>query len=156
MKVKKYLLCSLVFIFTIVLATGCTKKEALSPQQFSEVMENQKFTVTEVTDNYTEISDIERVFVAINQEGTIKIEYYQFNSKDKSKEFFEKTENKFRDSDSKKSQYQTTSFGNYNFYSLTTDESYKFVSRIDKTVILTDSDRGHKERIKEIISKLKY
>ena len=157
MKLKKYFIFSLVIILMLIFTTGCTNKKELSSEEFITIMENEEFEVNDSTENFKESSDIKKYIVAVDTKSSFEIEYYEFNDNKKAKELFNKLENKFKNSDiSKRTSYQTTSLGNYNYYSLTTDDYYKVVSRINKTVIVTDSNRVNKERIKEVFKKLGY
>jgi len=157
MKSKKCLVLSLLLVLMLTLVIGCTGKKELTAKEFKTLMEEEKFTVVDSTENYTQLSNVKKVLIATSTLSSYKIEYYQFKNNKKSKELFDKLESTFENKKSKKNvQYQTTSLGNYNYYSLTTVDSYKIVSRIGKTVIVTDSDRRNKESIKEIINKLGY
>lgn len=156
MKLKKYLFLSLLLVFVLTLVIGCAGKRELTAKEFKTLMEKEEFTVIDSTENYNELSDVKKVLIATSRLSSYKIEYYEFVNNKKAIELFEKMESKFKDSTSKKMQYQTTSLGNYNYYSLTTADSYKIVSRIGKTVIVTDSDRRNKESIKEVVKKLGY
>ena len=157
MKLKKYFTLSILFILMVCLVTGCFNRKELNAKEFSSLIVKEGFVVLDNTENYKELSGVKKYLVATNTLRSYKIEYYEFNDTKKAEELYDKIETKFKNSTKvKKSQYQTTSFGKYNYYSLTTDNSYKVVSRINKTVVITDSDRVNKESIKEVVKKLGY
>lgn len=157
MSLKKYVSFSLIFLFTLILVTGCADKKELSSDEFESIMIKEEFSVIDNTDNYKELSKVKKVLVATDIDSSFKIEYYVFNDVKNAEELFDKKENKFKNTSSlKKTQYQTYGLGNYSYYSLTTDDYYKVVSRIGKTVVVTDSNVEHKEKLKKVFKKIGY
>lgn len=63
---------------------------------------------------------------------------------------------KFESQKSNRSTSSTASMKNYSTYSLTTNGKYKYLSRIDNTLIYIDASDDYKDAIKDIIKELGY
>lgn len=160
---KKALLIVLivVLILAAVIAAGVflvvkfvnVEKEALTAKEFISIMEDEDFLVGEVTDQFEDADiEVEEAYVAVGDD--YQIEFYTFEDEENAEMFFKVNKAKF-DEDSASSKVSLNG-KNFTSFSITADGEYRFVERVDETVIYLDVDEEYKDEVKEIIEKLGY
>jgi len=155
---KKALVVVLIVVLLIaaVISTGVylvvkfvnVEKEVLTAKEFISIMEEQDFLVGEVTDQFEDADiEVEEAYVAVGDD--YQIEFYTFEDEENAEMFFKVNKAKF-DEDSASSR---VSFNGKNFtsFSITTDGEYRFVERVDETVIYLDVDEEYKDEVKELV-----
>ena len=125
-------------------------KEAISVNTFIEVMEDNDFAVTKVTDK--DSTNAKDAYIA--EKGEYQIEFYTFDDVDDADDFFNITRSKF-DSDRANTRIQFHG-RNYESFNIVTGGKYKFVERIDKTVIYVNVDNEYKKSVNDALEKLGY
>ena len=161
---KKALFVVLIVVLVIVsvIASGVflvfklvnREKEALTVKDFISIMEDNDFEVGEVTEQFEDADiEVEDAYVALGDD--YQIEFYTFEDEENAKMFFKVNKAKF-DEDSASSRI-STSGKNFTSFSITADGDYRFVERVEDTVIYLDVDKNYKDEVKELIKeKLGY
>lgn len=155
---KKALVVVLIVVLLIVavISTGVylvvkfvnVEKEALTAKEFISIMEEQDFLVGEVTDQFEDADiEVEEAYVAVGDD--YQIEFYTFEDEENAEMFFKVNKAKF-DEDSASSRV-TLNGKNFTSFSITTDGEYRFVERVDDTVIYLDVDEEYKDEVKELV-----
>lgn len=153
---KKFgnLIACITMIVTAILMTGCGNKEAISSSEFKSIMGSKGYDVQDATSQFSAYDYVKQVYIALNDE--YQIEFYELSDEDKAVSFFETNKTIFEDSKSSTSSQVSTSIGNHSKYALSSDESYKVVSRIDNTVIYLNVDEEYKDEVKDLLEDLGY
>jgi len=154
-KIKKVVLSFICFVILFTL-TGCGDKVALTPEEFKNKMEFKEFSIQDATSQMSDYDYIEQVYLAISKDSSYQIEFYELSDNDYAMAFFNNNKEIFEDSKSSSTSETSVSIGNNNKYTLTTDGSYKVVSRIDNTVIYVNVYKDYKETVKDILDELGY
>lgn len=150
-----------VLILAAVIAAGVflvakfvnVEKEALTAKEFISIMEDEDYLVGEVTDQFEDADiEVEEAYVAVGDD--YQIEFYTFEDEENAEMFFKVNKAKF-DEDSASSKVSLNG-KNFTSFSITADGEYRFVERVDETVIYLDVDEEYKDEVKEIIEKLGY
>lgn len=155
---KKALVVVLIVVLLIaaVISTGVylvvkfvnAEKEALTAKEFISIMEEKDFLVGEVTDQFEDADiEVEEAYVAVGDD--YQIEFYTFEDEENAEMFFKVNKAKF-DEDSASSRV-TLNGKNFTSFSITTDGEYRFVERVDETVIYLDVDEEYKDEVKELV-----
>lgn len=158
---KKIILCLLVLFMCV----GCEKsdftKESLEPNEFINKMESLDYGVIDLdvkNDTYKEILN------AAN--GNIHVTYYYFVGDRTARDFFLDTkesmeiyEKKELDKDGKvimKPEVESKSFNNFSIYSIETPYNYRYLSKVNDTVILVYASADSITQAKLMIEKIGY
>lgn len=128
-------------------------KEAITSKEFIQIMEDNDFEIADVTEQFEDADiEVKKGYVALGDD--YQIEFYTFDDEDEAKMFFKVNKAKF-ETDSASSEVSLNG-KNYSVYSVTSNGKYKFVERIDKTVIYLNVDKEHKDDVKDLVKELGY
>ena len=152
---KKRLLLFLTFLFSVFLVTGCGTKTALEPNDFVDLIEQNGFKTTNVKEQFSAYSQIQNAFVAQDTGMRYQLEYYQLDTEENAKKFFDGNKDIFEKMKNIKS-HGEVNLGNYQQFTQDTDTAYSLLSRIDNTVIYANVKIEYKDEVKKIIKKLGY
>lgn len=154
-KVKCFMMGVLCFVVLFTL-TGCGNKTSITSDDFKNKMESNGYTVQDATSQMASYDYIKKVYIAISNDSTYQIEFYELSDSDYATSFFNNNKSIFEDSKSSVSTETSVNLGNHNKYSLTANDKFKVVSRIDNTVIYLDVDENYKSSVKDILDDLGY
>lgn len=150
---------ALVFISIITLFsfTGCGDKNPISADDFKSKMEEKGYTVVEATEQFTDFDYVKKVYLAVDKDTNYQMEFYQLDNEKNAKGFFASNQKIIEDSKGKITKFEISiSGGNNEKYTLRTEGKYKYVSRIENTVIYFDVDEKYKDDIDEILDEIDY
>jgi len=145
----------LVLGISLLILTGCFTKEPKTPEQFREIMEDNGFVVSDLTDQYEE-GLVKSVLVAMDVKNDFQIEYFEQDSDADAIVSFNMNVSTMEDN--KGQIYKTSDFRgqNYENLSMTTNGEYWVVSRIENTVIFAHVSEEHKEVVESMLERLNY
>lgn len=152
MKKKIILLLVIVSLFML---TGCSTKTPLEANDFVDLVEQNNYKTTNVVEQFSTYAQIKNAFVAQDSEMRYQIEYYELDTDENAKTFFEGNKKIFEQQSNKKS-HSSVNLNNYNKYSQSTETVYSVISRIDNTVIYANVKIEYKKEVQDIIKKLGY
>lgn len=155
---KKALVVVLIVVLIIVAVVaigGCLivkflniEKESLTVKEFISIMEDNDFEVEEVTNQFDDADiEIEEAYVAVGED--YQIEFYTFEDDENAEMFFKVNKAKF-DEDVARGRVSVNG-KNYDSFSIIADGEYRFVERVDETVIYLDVDEEYKDEVKELV-----
>lgn len=146
-----------IFCFIISLTViGCGNETAITSKEFQTKMEAKGFTVINAKSQFSKYSYVKQAYIAINKKANYQIEFYQLSTNDYAKSFFNNNKQIFKKSKSSGSAEMSISTGYNDKYTLITGGKYKFISRIDNTVIYLNVKESNKTAVKKIIDELGY
>jgi len=152
-KFKRFIFGSLFFVMLITI-TGCSKT-ALTPEEFKTKMQDKGYIVQDATDQMSQYDYIKQVYIAVSSDYTYQIEFYETIDNNYASKFFETNKNNFENNIS--SATKTTVNGiNNNKFTVSEDESYKVISRVDNTAIYLNISSEYKTEVKDILKYLGY
>ena len=154
MKRGKYLLLGLILVMTI-LVTGCSKK-AITAADFKTIMEERGYSIIDATSQFSGYGYVKSAYIALGTDEEFQIEFYEMSSVDKAVSFYNNNKAIFESSKSSAAVESTVNMGNHSKYTLTTNGSYKIVSRIENTVVYLDVAEDKKDIVKDILEALGY
>ena len=145
-KVFGVIVCLMVF-----LVAGCSKR-SISLDKFKSIAEKEGLTVT--NDDSILINDeIESHVIAKSLAGW-EIEFYVFKNNSYASNTFESYKKAFALYDRRST--HDVSDKNFDRYSMTTDDLFGYLFRIDNTLLYIHTDKTYEEDILNLIDKLGY
>lgn len=147
-------------IFLIVMLVGlvgCSlveNKVKLSLSEFKEKMESNDFIVMNASALFPTQEHVEGIYIA--QKDEYQIEFFDLNSSENATKMFNSNKSIF---DQDKSEFSTSSsinLGNFSSYTLKTGGKFKYISKIDDTMIYLNVDEVYEEEVKLILEGLGY
>ncbi len=148
MKVLSKVLLVLAILFTL---TACGKKEEITANDFNQIMREEGFYVTDISDEM-EDTNISNVYTANNKE--FQIEFYVFKSNDIAKQAYESNKDMFVQN--KDYEGKEKSDDDYNEYTQETEDYYNVLKRVGKTLLYASVNVDYKGDVKSAINKLGY
>lgn len=152
---KRRLFLLIIFTLSIFLVTGCNKKEALSANDFVDLIELNEYQTINVLNQFSDYNQVKNAFIAQNKDMTYQIEYYELDTEDNAIQFYEHNRDIFK----KEGKLKTNSeieLNNYQKYTQTTKTTYSIVSRINNTIVYANVKIKYKGDIDKIIETLGY
>ncbi len=154
---KKLISTLLTTALLSVTLAGCSAKEPLTSASFEEQMTEAGYIIADCTEQYAEVDYIEQCYVALSDEdASYQIEWYEISDSDTAVQFFNTQKTIFEESAGNASATTSLNGTNSNKYTLSTDGTYKLLSRIDNTVIYVDCDSEYKDSVQEALKALGY
>lgn len=145
----------LVGIFIIVYNILNKEKTPISAERFNTIMEEKGYIMVDTTNQYAQYGNyILKSYLA--QKSGYQIEFYELSSEENAIDMYNTNKSLFESQEPNVSASFTISMKNYGTYSLTTNEEYKYLSRIDNTLIYVDVDKNYKDTVKNILKELGY
>lgn len=142
-----------ILLLLIFILCGCQSKSALTPTEFKNIMTNNKYKVSNITDNY----QYDRLFKSYKAtKHNYDIIYYKLNNKEQAINFYESSQVNLNLNKTNNKKETNVSTNNYNKYTLTTSDSYLILCRIDNTIIYSSVDIKYKNKVNSIIKKIGY
>jgi len=131
------------------------EKTPISADIFNTTMESKGYVMTDSTSQFAQYPNyMKESYVA--QKTGYQIEFYELTSVENAISMYNTNKTKFESQKSNASASATASINNYSTYSLTTNGKYKYLSRIDNTLIYIDVDESYKDIVKDIMKEIGY
>ncbi|WP_288622158.1 hypothetical protein [uncultured Streptococcus sp.] len=145
----------LIGIVAVVFSNLNKEKTSISANTFNTTMSSKGYVMTDTTSQFAQYGDYMTKSYAAQKSG-YQIEFYELSSIENAISMYNTNQQKFESQKSNRSTSSTASMKNYSTYSLTTNGKYKYLSRIDNTLIYIDASDDYKDAIKDIIKELGY
>lgn len=147
----------IVIIGIALVAFNALNKEKIpiSADTFNTTMEGKGYIMTDSTSQFAQYGSLmTKSYVA--QKSGYQIEFYELSDEENAISMYNTNKTKFESQKSNASASATASMNNYSTYSLTTNGKYKYLSRIDNTLVYVDVDESYKDIIKDIMKEIGY
>ena len=143
-------------ILVILLSACSTNKEAVDSNEFKNIMRDNNYYVVNPKEQFSEYDYIIDSYIAIDSNKKYQIEFYELEDDANAIAFYDYNKDIFEASRTTSSVYTDVNLSNNSKYTLTNEDSYKVLSRIDNTVIYINVDEEFKDEIISILKKLGY
>ncbi len=155
MKKKKITIAVVISILTLFILTGCGNKTAASIETFEQVSKEHGNEIIDITDQYQSYENLEKVIISKNTDDW-NVEFYILNSEDSARSMFNLNKETFEKEKKDISSQSSSSFGNYETYTLTTGDYYMHLCRVDNTFLYVKVNKENKDAVKKLIKDLGY
>jgi len=146
----------LLMVLVVLLSACSSNREALDDEKFVQIMQKEGFSIESAKEQFSDYGYIEDVYLALEKDSKYQIEFYELESDEYAVSFYNVNKEIFQASETDKTIYTNVDLTDSNKYTLTTENSYKVLSRIEDTVIYVDIDKQYKEEMQSILKKLGY
>lgn len=150
-------LANILIIVILTITVGCSlTKKTLDNTRFISIMSDNNFKVTNVTDQYNNYEFIKSVQVAISENNDFQIEFYELDTIENAQKMFESNKSDFEEEKSSSAFTSNINMTNYNTFTLSDDTIYRYICRVDNTLVYINTIKEHQKEVKEIIESLGY
>lgn len=147
---------ALIGIFVALFSTLNKEKASMSADTFNNTMVTKGYVMTDTTSQFEQYGNYMTKSYAAQKSG-YQIEFYELSSVENAISMYNTNQQKFESQKSNDLSTSTTvNLKNYSTYSLTTNGKYKYLSRIDNTLIYVDVDETYKDTVKDIMKEIGY
>ena len=142
-------------LIVLVFISGCENKKPITAETFQKAMEKREYKVLDYTESYAD-AGVKKVLESADIDNNFGIKYFEFNSENEAKDFYEFNQNILEDNNNVKESQIKTEINNYQKYSLTADDQFYVLSRIDNTVVTVDAPKKYKKEMKKMLEEIGY
>ena len=142
----------------LVVIGGCiyfftgSRKTAIDATTFSKLASENGFQTYDMTGNYADYDYVENATLAQNNENLgVQVEYYNLASEDDAKEIYQLNKQEIDDTKEDGDKVKSKSGRNYELYYSEGSSSYKYVCRIQDTMIYTEVPAENADIVKDFI-----
>ncbi len=134
--------------------TACSKKTAISVEEFNDILESKGCTIEDATGQLAPES-ITAISLALSDD--YQIEFYEFVDNETATAVFLENKTIFEGhTGSGASAEITKNIMNYSYYSVSTSSTFYMLAQIDNTMLFVEADVAYKDEIVEIVKELGY
>ena len=121
----------------------------------NSTMENKGYIMTDTTIQFAQYGDYMTKSYAAQKPG-YQIEFYELSNVENAINMYNTNKLIFELQATDTSISSTASMKNYSKYSLSANGKYKYLSRIDNTLVYIDIDESYKDTVKDLIKEIGY
>ena len=133
-----------------------TNKNPITASEFVTTMEEEEFIIKDVTAQFSNYSYVNKVYLAISEDYTYQIEFYDLSNSDYAKNFYENNVEVFKKEIGSGNIYSYVNFDKYSRYSQETNNKYQVISRIENTAVYVNVNSKYKDDVKDILDHIGY
>lgn len=139
----------------VVISKLNKEKTPIQAEEFKTMMEAKGFKIADVTSQFAQYRDYMSTAYVAQKDG-YQIEFFILSNLDNAVSMYNTNKAKFESQKGNVSGAYSTSLKNYSLYSITTNGKYKYVSRIDNTLVYVDADTTYQGDIKTVLKSIGY
>ena len=144
----------LVMVMFITLLSGCQPVEPITASEFREIVEDLGYTVTDITDQYTQHNHVLKSLVF--QEDDLFVQFLEVDTRENAVGMFNTNRSFVETQQGNMNSSSSINTAQHALYRLRTSTTYYIVRRIDTTVVYAHSSSANANRLDEIIRALGY
>lgn len=142
----------------VVLFTTLNKeKVAITATDFVNIMNQKSYMIQDVTSQFAIYDNyVTKGYIALAYNGVYQIEFYELSSEENAINMYNFNKEKFKQQKASVAKETKIENSNYGQYSLKTNGTYKYISRIGNTIVYLDIDEAYEDTVKDIIKEIGY
>ena len=143
-------------IFGVIFVALNKEKKSITANEFKTIMQEKGYIIQDATNQFSDYSYVEQVYLAVSSDYKYQIEFYVLSDESYATGFYNNNKNIFEASKGNTSSETSASLKNSSKYTLSANNKYSVVSRIDNTLIYLNVDSNYKDTVKDILDELGY
>lgn len=147
---------AVVVLGTVLMFAFAQNKTPITAEDFKNKMEEKEYIIGDASEQFAEYGYINKSYIAANKDYTYQIEFYEILDSEYASSFFNLNKQVFEERKGNIVTETNVNLKNYSVYTLSTDNKYRVLSRIDNTVIYVNVDKQYKDEVKGILDELGY
>lgn len=144
-----------VLLVAMMLFTSCSKTAATN-DSFESLASENGLEIVDATDQFSDYDFVEKVTIAISDDGSYQFEFYVLSEESNAQSFFAENKAIFEQAITGTHTESSASGDNFSKYTATTDDKYMFLEYIDNTALYINVDKSYKSQAEEFIKGLGY
>lgn len=132
------------------------EKTAITFNEFKVTMESKGYYVSDATSQFSQYNYITSATLAVDSNYSYKIEFYTLSDVNYATMFYNNNKTLFENSKGSSSAKTDVTSKNGAKYTLSSNNKYMVVSRIDNTVIFVNVDLQYKDTVQKLLKELNY
>ena len=152
---KRNLLLVIISFVVLLTLTGCCEKAVKNTSDFKSLSEKYKYTVSDVTSQYADNKKVKNALVAKSSQD-FQIEFFVLEDEGSAGIMFFTNKTTFERNKRGSSSQASTSSPNYQTYSLTCNNQYMYLCRVENTLLSVNIPSNYKDNVKKFIEELGY
>lgn len=140
-------------LICMITLTGCGKKESIDTKEFKSTMEKEGFTIYDSATAGASYG-VKNAFLASSTTIDYQFELYEFETTEQAKSAFETHLKNVKDTYGES--FKSSSASNYSIASLTSDEKYIAMLRIEDKCIYAVGPKDDETKIKKLMEKFGF
>ena len=152
---KKGLFLGIIFFAFLLLFTGCSKKKAITSDDFKSKAEKMGYTIVDAHDQYANYNYVKEAYIAYSNDG-YQIEFYVIDDNEYAKGMFDTNKAIIENINGTNKMKTEINMKNYNKYSVTTESTFGYLSRIDNTLVYVNTTKSNKNAVNKFLKKINY
>lgn len=150
---KKITLLLVILIMSTALV-GCGDKEKIAINDFTAIANEYNFYVEDSTDTYGDTNVKEGKVAMLSNACTV--EFIEFETEEDAIRMFDSIQPVFASFEEDSRKHVSVDLKHYDKYMVSTDMYYKYVSRVDNTLVYVNTISSHEKEVKEFIDRMGY
>lgn len=150
------IILALVTVGGMVFKSASQPKPAITASDFYNKMSQKNYTVQDATSQFANYDYVKKVYLAQDSNANYQIEFYEVVDDATAVTFFGNNKAIFENSKGNTSSSAHFYGVNFSTYSVTANNKYKGLSRINNTIIYYDVDSTYKNDVENILKELGY
>lgn len=135
---------------------GNKQQEITDAESFRNAMQEKGYIVMDAKNQFANYSKIEKVYIATNESYSYQIEFYQISEDAYATSFYNNNKSKFEATKTENSVETNNDLENNSKYTLTTEDKYKVVSKVNNNIVYLDVKLEYKDTVIKILEELGY
>ena len=152
---KKNIMLGFVLVMMMFTLTGCGSKNALTTDNFKTISKNNSYAIIDVISQYEVYNYVTEATVAQSSDGW-QVEFYVLSDNAYATGMFNNNKSIFEGYKGSSAVESSSSMGNYETYSLTSDGYYMYLCRVDNTLFYARVEDTYKDAVKNFVEELGY
>lgn len=152
---KKTILFGIICLMMFAIVTGCGSKKAISTNDFKSKSEKLDYTTVNVLKQYEAYPHVKEATLAQHKDG-FQVEFYVIDDDANATSMFNTNKEYFESLKDNLSTELSSNMNNYSTYTLTSNDYYMYLSRVDNTLLFVKVKDSYKEKVKNLIKELGY
>ena len=131
-------------------------KSSITSSKFEEIMKENNYNLGDATEQYNNNDGLKKVTVAVSPSTLYQIDFFELETDDFAKSIYQTNRDRYEKRLTNNNISSEDNGNNWSIYILEKDTYFFYVARIDKTVLIIDSENIYKNEFIDILKKLGY
>lgn len=128
-------------------------KKAITMKQFEEKAKENGYKIADIQNDITKKEEITDAKLAISEDYSYFISFYILKDNESASNFYKQQKEEFTKAKQEENQPVEKKSKSYEAYSLKSNGKYRYISRIENTIIQLNVNESEEQKVKEFLEK---
>ena len=154
--IASIILAIVAIVAVCILFMSSKDKISLKADEFKSTMEEKGYSLIDATEQFLGIDEVQKVYLAVNSDYKYQMEFYEISDVPTATNFYNNYKSVIEAAKGDISVETNVEMKNYAKYTLTSNEQYMVISRIDNTAIYIVVEEEYKEEVENVLKEIGY